>query len=469
MLTGKQILNFIESADYLIASLLALSESENICLLDSSGVGHLGSHLLIAGIAPLETFELFNQNADETVRFLDEKLSDSNFYSIFTLSYEFGLKLENIQPRTKLWQTFPEPDVYLASFDCLVIYDYDTGEAFLIGNEKRFTEIEEKLTSASFQKYSTVLPPEKCISIESNFSKLDYLQAVEQIKEFIRRGDTYQANLTRQISAELAESSTPQKIFQHLRKNNPAPFAAFLQRGDSTVVSASPERFFKVQGAENSDFSGSRATQITTSPIKGTRPRGSTKSEDENLKRDLLASTKDRAENVMIVDLLRNDLGRICDFGSVQVEKLCDLETHPTLFHLVSTINGQLRSNTKFSDIIRAVFPCGSITGAPKISTMRIIDQLETVPRGVSMGAIGYSIQNSGFRIQDSDSAKLTSEISNLELIDSSVAIRTMTIRGKNVVFNVGGGIVIDSDAESEYAETLVKARALIAAIGAEL
>jgi para-aminobenzoate synthetase component 1 len=145
------------------------------------------------------------------------------------------------------------------------------------------------------------------------------------------------------------------------------------------------------------------------------------------------------------------------------------LETHPTLFHLVSTINGQLRSNTKFSDIIRAVFPCGSITGAPKISTMRIIDRLETAPRGISMGAIGYSIQDSVFKIHNANIETLHSPLSTLRSIDLSVAIRTMTIRGKNAVFNVGGGIVIDSDAESEYAETIVKAGALLAAIGADL
>jgi para-aminobenzoate synthetase component 1 len=458
VLTGKKTLKFIESADYLIALLLALSETEKICLLDSSGVGHLGSHLLIAGIAPPKTFEVFDQNVGETVRFLDEKISDPNFYSIFTLSYEFGLKLENIEPGTKPLQNFAEPDVFLAAFDCLVIHDYDTGETSLIGNEKRFAEIEEKLAAASFQKYLTILPPEKCVSVESNFSKTEYLRAVEEIKEFIRRGDTYQTNLTRQINVELDECETPQRIFQRLRKNNPAPFAAFLQRNDSTVISASPERFFRVQSGN-----------VSTSPIKGTRPRGKTKSEDENLKRELLDSAKDRAENVMIVDLLRNDLGRVCEFGSVNVERLCDLETHPTLFHLVSTINGQLRSNTKFSDIIRAVFPCGSITGAPKISTMRIIDRLETAPRGISMGAIGYSIQDSVFKIHNANIETLHSPLSTLRSIDLSVAIRTMTIRGKNAVFNVGGGIVIDSDAESEYAETIVKAGALLAAIGADL
>ncbi|HEX8638069.1 MAG TPA: aminodeoxychorismate synthase component I, partial [Pyrinomonadaceae bacterium] len=345
-----------------------------------------------------------------------------------------------------------------AVFDCLIVHDYDTRETFLIGDEKRFAEIEEKFETTFSRTDSEILSPEKCVSVESNFSKTEYLQAIERIKEFIRRGDTYQTNLTQQFRVELAKTATPQQIFRRLRKNNPAPFAAFLQRNDSIVVSASPERFFRVKDQI-----------ISTSPIKGTRPRGKTKNEDAELKNELLKSAKDRAENVMIVDLLRNDLGRVCEFGSVGVEKLCDLETHPTLFHLVSTIGGNLRCDAKFSDIIRAVFPCGSITGAPKISTMRIIDSLETASRGLSMGAIGYSIRHSGFNIQNSNSATPGSPFSILNSLDLSVAIRTMTIRGKTAVFNTGGGVVIDSDAENEYAEMLVKAKALLAAIGAEL
>lgn len=154
----------------------------------------------------------------------------------------------------------------------------------------------------------------------------------------------------------------------------------------------------------------------------------------------------------MIVDLLRNDLGRVCEFGSVNVEKLCDLEEHPTLFHLVSTINGELRDDVKFSDILRAVFPCGSITGAPKISTMKIIDEIETADRGLSMGAIGYYLP--------------TTWHSSLATCDLSVAIRTMVVRDNVATFNVGGGITIDSDPEKEFDETLLKAKALLNALG---
>ncbi len=183
------------------------------------------------------------------------------------------------------------------------------------------------------------------------------------------------------------------------------------------------------------------------------------------LRDELLNSEKDRAENVMIVDLLRNDLGRICEFGSVKVEKLCDLEEHPTLFHLVSTVSGKLRNKVSFSDILRATFPCGSITGAPKIRTMQIIDEIETARRGLSMGAIGFRIPNSKFQI--SNSKTQDSRLKTQDYLDLSVAIRTMTIRGREAVFNVGGGIVIDSNPNSEYEETLTKAKALFNAIGA--
>ena len=185
----------------------------------------------------------------------------------------------------------------------------------------------------------------------------------------------------------------------------------------------------------------------------------------------------------MIVDLLRNDLGRICEFGTVSVEKLCELEEHPTLFHLVSTVNGTLRENVRFSEMILSVFPCGSITGAPKIRTMKIIDELETATRGLSMGAIGFSsgewrVESGKWRVESGklivesgefEDFTLNSPLSTLHSLDLSVAIRTMVIKDQKAIFNVGGGIVIDSIPEDEYKETLVKAKALLNAINGEL
>ncbi len=445
------------SADDLIDALLEISGEKQVCLLDSCGAGHLDSHLLIAGINPFETFQITNENSSDTLRFLDEKLSIENSACIFTISYDFGLKLENIEPRPKEFSNFPEPDVFLAHFDCLIIHDYNENKTYLAGDENKFNEIEKLL--AGYYKNSTSFINSVNSIITSNFTRQNYIAAIEKIKNSIRRGDTYQTNLTQQIRARLPENLTAREIFRRLRKNHPAPFAAFIKRDADFVVSISPERFFQVRSPK----SEVRSRMISTSPIKGTRPRGETEEEDLRLKNELLKSEKDLAENVMIVDLLRNDIGRICKFGSVVVEKLCDLETHPTLFHLVSTVNGNLRENLKFSDIIKAVFPCGSITGTPKISTMRIIDAIETAGRGLSMGAVGYSVQGSKFKVRGSKSDSET-----YHYFDLNVAIRTMVIRENEAVFNVGGGIVIDSDPQAEYEETLTKARALLNALNAE-
>lgn len=428
------------SADRLVSALLNLSEREPLCLLDSCGVSHLNSHLLIAGIKPLETHEINNDAANQTLEFLNRKFAAPDSAFIFSVSYDFGLKLENIEPRPKEFSGAAEPDVFLRAFDCLIVHDYDTGVTRLTGNEKRFDEIERTLRENAAAEYE--IGANEKSDVSSNFTRENYIQTIENIRERIRRGDTYQTNLTQQLCARLPANLAAQQIFWRLRKSHPAPFAAFLTRAGDTVVSISPERFFKVKDSF-----------IETSPIKGTRPRGNSPEEDLRLKSELLTSEKDRAENTMIVDLLRNDLGRICEFGSVAVEKLCDLETHPTLFHLVSTVRGKLRKDLNFPDILKAVFPCGSITGAPKISTMRIIDRLETANRGLSMGAIGYSAQSARFGIENS--------------FDSSVAIRTMVVANDRAVFNVGGGIVIDSVPELEYEETLVKAKALLQALNA--
>ena len=453
------------SAGALIASLLSISETETVCILDSCGVSHLGSHLLIAGISPVETVEIKEESAEKTLEIFNRKTTDS--FCIFTISYDFGLKLENIKPRPKEFENFSEPDIFLHVFDILIVHDYDQNKTLITGNENKFDLTENLLNSNKTADFKIEIR-EKSI-VKSNFTRKKYIETVEQIKEFIRRGDTYQTNLTQQFRAELPEKLSPQHIFYKLRKNHPAPFAAFIKRKNDFVISASPERFFKTENgkrktenekknASATDRNSSHYPLIEVSPIKGTRPRGNTIKEDENLRNELLNSSKDRAENVMIVDLLRNDIGRICKFGTVEVEKLCDLEEHPTFFHLVSTVRGELGENIEFSDIISHVFPCGSITGAPKIRTMQIIDELENAERGLSMGAIGFRISNFGFRISDSEN-----------YADLSVAIRTMIVKNNEAIFNVGGGIVIDSEPESEYEETLTKAKALLDAINGSI
>lgn len=422
------------NSDELSSALLGNSANRNGCILDSCGVGYLDSHLMIAGVEPVEVHEISGLDAAATLNRIEDLLR-SGHAAIFSISYDFGRKL---QPHFSEHSELIEPDIFVALFDTLAIHDYATEQTFLIGNPVSFERTRNLLCESAFAEQKNRGPSK----IESNFTRSEYVKVVGTIKEYIRRGDTYQTNLTQQFVVELANGLTAETIFARLRRDHPAPFSAYLKRQDSTVVSASPERFFKIENG-----------LISASPIKGTRKRGTSQEQDAALKAELLASQKDRAENTMIVDLLRNDLGRVCEFGSIEVEKLCEIETHPTFFHLVSTINGRLKPDSGFADVIRALFPCGSITGAPKIRTMEIIDEIENAPRGLSMGVIGFFIPDNGFEGLKPG-------------FDLSVAIRTMVVRGNRAVFNVGGGITIDSDANSEYEESLLKAKALFAALG---
>ncbi len=420
------------TANELSSALLGLAETESVCILDSCGVGHLGSHLMIAGIRPVEAIELRGE-PKEVLNKLHGQLTNKEA-AIFTIAYDLGPRLDGIATRADS----AEPDVFVARFEALVVHDYATGTTSVTGNETLFDDIGSWLLRSRLNDGEEAV---EC-TVGSNFTRAEYGDAIRRIKESIRSGDTYQTNLTRQLSIELPETLAPASIFARLRMEHPAPFAAFIKRKNSTVISASPERFFNISDG-----------RISASPIKGTSPRGSTEEDDTRLRGELAASEKDRAENTMIVDLLRNDLGRVCEYGSVEVERLCEIEEHPTLFHLVSTIAGELRAEAGFDDILRALFPSGSITGAPKIRTMEIIDELEPDARGLSMGTIGYYIPKKGF--------------DGLEPgFDLSVAIRTMVVRGRDAVFNVGGGITIDSDPDAEWEETEVKAKALLSAVG---
>lgn len=259
-----------------------------------------------------------------------------------------------------------------------------------------------------------------------------YVSGVERIKSLIASGNIYQANLTHRFQIETERS--PATVYERLRALGPAPRGALLEWDDFSIVSNSPETFLTLQNGV-----------LESKPIKGTIGRGKTAHEDEQLKAQLQISVKDRAENVMIVDLLRNDLGRVCELGSVHVPQLWAVETFPTLHHLVSTVRGQLKPGLSALDAFQAAFPCGSITGAPKMRAMQILSELEPVARGSSMGAIGY------FGFDGS--------------MEWSVAIRTLTMRGRNATFHAGGGIVADSLADSELQEMRLKARALWSAL----
>ena len=278
--------------------------------------------------------------------------------------------------------------------------------------------------------------------IISNFSKGDYLRAVECAKQYINAGDIYQVNLSQRFHTQIGAS--PYEIYKRLRTINPAPFSSYLRFDNKYVISSSPERFLSLRSTFESTgkHSGNIVRNIQTKPIKGTRPRYKDENINAKMKNDLLSSEKDDAELAMIVDLERNDLGRVCKYNTVKVTGKKNLEEHPTVYHLVATIEGELHSRYDSVDLLKATFPGGSITGAPKVRAMQIIDELEPTKRSVYTGAMGYLSFNGN--------------------IDFNIAIRTFLVKNDHIYFQVGGGIVADSNPEDEYEETLHKARALI-------
>jgi len=270
----------------------------------------------------------------------------------------------------------------------------------------------------------------------SGLSREEYMAAVDAIRDYIVRGHVYQVNMSQRFEGEFRGDAFA--LFASMYEANPAPFFAFVQAGDHQILSTSPERFIELRGK-----------RVETRPIKGTRPRGKTAEQDQSLRRELKNSVKDDAELSMIVDLLRNDIGKVCAAGSVHVGEHKRVEAYENVYHLVSVVRGALDDDKNAVDLIRATFPGGSITGCPKIRSMEIIDELEPVRRHIYTGAIGYL----GFR----------------GTMDLSIAIRTATVVDGRVFFSVGSGVVFDSKASDEFEETLHKGRTLIRALAGSL
>jgi para-aminobenzoate synthetase component 1 len=379
------------------------------------------------------------------------------------IGYDWGSVLERLPPTR--YDDLSIPDVVLGLYDWVIAWDHRIGTAWLIstglpatGAEreprararmdlvrerlggrrtggaggKRGSETMTRLSAATAPSYPVEgIDGAREIGLGSTFTHRGYLDAVGRVRDYIIAGDIFQANLSQRFQTDMPEA--PFDLYRRLRRHNPAPFAAYLDYGDLAILSASPERFLRLD---------EQRRLVETRPIKGTRPRGLGPMHDAALGRALAESEKDRAENVMIVDLLRNDLSRVCRPGTVRVPELFALEHHPTVHHLVSTVIGELEPGADATDLIRAAFPGGSITGAPKVRAMEIIAELEPTQRGVYCGSVGY--------------------ISITGAMDTSIVIRTyLALRGR-VYFQAGGGIVADSDPELEYRETLDKARGLI-------
>lgn len=380
------------------------------------------------------------------------------------LAYDWGLVLEHLPaPR---YDDLALPDVMLGLYDWVLAWDHEASRAWLISTGlpeqsptnrarravARAAAVRQRLASSDPGsgpvRVSAAVVRERNgvdrapsypieggwwnpgVGLRSSFTHSGYLAAVARVREYIFAGDIFQANLSQRFEVPLSEA--PWTLYRRLRTRNAAPFAAYFELPDAVVLSASPERFLRV------DDSG----HVETRPIKGTRPRGVGPEHDAALGQVLSESAKDRAENLMIVDLMRNDLSRVCAPGTVRVPELFTLERYATVHHLVSTVVGDLAPGADASALLRATFPGGSITGAPKLRAMEIIAELEPSQRSVYCGSIGYW--------------SVTGEL------DTSIAIRTAVARGGRVYFSAGGGIVADSDPELEYRETLDKARGII-------
>lgn len=352
-------------------------------------------------------------------------------------SYDYGRKFEQIPTRHP--QKNFTPEAIVVFYDEYWIQDQKDGGLYITSGE-RFRPLEEAVEEAEKtirEIHPSPIPArnKKLAPFQANFEKNEYKDAIGRMIEYIVEGDIYIANMTQQLKVK--SNRDPFEVFQYLRHYNPSPFGGYLDYGDFQIISASPERFLQVKEG-----------RVETRPIKGTRKRGENTKEDLALRQELKASEKDRSELLMIVDLERNDLNHVCQPGSVKVTEHFAVEAYATVFHLVSTIQGTLRKEKSVVDLLKAAFPGGSITGAPKIHAMEIIDELEHDRRGIYTGSMGYI----GF---DGN-------------CDWNIIIRTMLHQDGWYQLGVGGGITCESELEFEYEETLQKAKALLEALSDE-
>jgi para-aminobenzoate synthetase component 1 len=361
------------------------------------------------------------------------------------LGYELGGCRERIPP--PLWNEFGIPVLVVGLYDWVLAWDHRSSRAWIVAHgldrsaADRIETVRAALgaSRAALASDASTLTPRTprhpvpdAVGVESNFSRGAYLDAVRRVIDYIEAGDVFQVNLSQRLLARTVQPAV--ELYRQLRVCNPAPFAGFYARDDWAVLSASPERFVRVDGRI-----------VETSPIKGTRRRRPVPEADLFSRDELRESRKDHAENVMIVDLLRNDLSRVCVAGSISVPRLCAVETCETVQHLVSDVRGELQRERDFWDVMAAAFPGGSITGAPKVRAMEIIVELEQVARGPYCGSLFYV----GFDGR----------------ADSNILIRTFVQRGGWLQCSVGGGITAASDPHAEYTETLDKAAGMLRAL----
>lgn len=439
--------------------LISLSDQPGLCFLDSSKKDKKLGRFSYIAVDPFELIHSKNGSifikgemfAADPFDYLNNRLSLYPAKSIKDLppfqggaigyfAYDLLHHLENIpKPKKDILNV---PDMMIGLYDVLVAFDNEKEKAWIISQGFPETEVKARQRRAtdraqwmkkkleSVHNISTQWVPESDALIQSNFTHENYLHAAQKVIDYIYEGDIFQANISQCFSSRIQKNQSALSLYLALRKKNPAPFSAFLQFEDLYIASASPERFIQLDNIN-----------IQTRPIKGTRRRDPDPLIDVKNIHDLINSEKDLAENTMIVDLMRNDFSRVCTPDSIHVAQLCGLESYETVHHLVSVIEGKLQEGLNAIDVLKACFPGGSITGAPKIRAMEIIHEIEPSSRGPYCGSIGYI----GF---DGN-------------MDTSITIRTYTIKNDQIFFQAGGGIVSDSDPETEYQESLIKADAL--------
>lgn len=346
-------------------------------------------------------------------------------------SYDLGRRIERLP--TTAARDLDVPELYIGIYDWAAVVDHHDQRAWVVcpedsavdlGSWAKRLDYKQPVTPAAFATNFQVVEP-----AEADISFDEYARQFARIKDYIKNGDCYQVNYAQRFTA--AVEGRPWDAYRRLRNLNAAPFSAYIKLQDATVLSSSPERFLKLEKG-----------LVETKPIKGTAPRSDDVLADKALAEKLASSEKDRAENVMIVDLMRNDIGKSCAIGSVEVSKLFAIESFAKVHHLVSTVNGRLAENKTATDLLRGCFPGGSITGAPKLRAMEIIEELEPTRRSVYCGAIGYI----GFD----------------GTMDTNIAIRTLLHQDDHMYCWAGGGIVADSGLNSEYQESLDKAAAML-------
>ncbi len=346
-------------------------------------------------------------------------------------SYDLGRRLEKLPSIAN--NDLALPDMAIGLYSWAIIVDHKKKQTFLLGDKsdiqtrRTWNDLKNLFTSKATPRTREQFTVKS--KVISNMTKQYYSDAFNKIKKYISEGDCYQVNLAQRFNAEV--EGDPWLAYQRLRTINPSPFSAYMNYSDFQILSNSPERFLSVKDAT-----------VQTKPIKGTRPRSKDENKDKLLMHELSQSKKDQAENVMIVDLLRNDISKNCALSSVQVPKLFDIESFPNVHHMVSTIIGRLRENRSAIDLLRGCFPGGSITGAPKLRAMEIIEELEPHRRGIYCGSIGYLGVDGN--------------------MDTNIAIRTILHKDQSMYFYAGGGIVYDSKVEAEYQETFDKATAMM-------